>query len=99
MVDKHREKLRKEKEDAALDMVRDAVPHVGPAVCVLALEGTAWDAEAAVSLLRGFQDDKADELATIKQAGYSSTAAGPTAVSCASCSDCCPGRERRKRTR
>lgn len=76
MVDKHREKLRKEKEDAALDMVRDAVPHVGPAVCVLALEGTAWDAEDAVHLLRGFQDDKANELATIQQAGFA--AAGPT---------------------
>lgn len=67
MVDKHREKLKKEKEEAALAALQQAVPHVGIGVCVLALEGTAWEAEAAVKLLQSFEVDKGPQLAAIQQ--------------------------------
>ena len=67
MVDKHREKLKKEKEEAALAALQQAVPHVGIGVCVLALEGTAWEAEAAVKLLQSFGVDKGPQLAAIQQ--------------------------------
>ncbi len=67
MVDKHREKLKKEKEEAALAALQQSVPHVGIGVCVLALEGTAWEAEAAVKLLQSFEVDKGPQLAAIQQ--------------------------------
>lgn len=80
MVDKHREKLRKEKEDAALEAVRRAVPSVGTAVCVLALEGTKWDSDAALQLLSGFVNDKADDLAAIQEKRRQLQAAAAAAV-------------------
>lgn len=67
MVDKHRKKLQQEKEEVALAAVREAVPHVGIGVCVLALEGTSWEVDAAISLLRSFQTDKGPQLTAIQQ--------------------------------
>lgn len=67
-VEKHREKMQKAKEEAALRAVRAAVPELGPTVCVLALEGAGWEANSALQLLKGFGTDKADELAVLQQA-------------------------------
>ena len=41
-VEKHREKMQKAKEEAALRAVRGTVPELGPTVCILALEGAGW---------------------------------------------------------
>ena len=37
-VQRHLEKLRKEKESSALVAIQDAFPDLGPAVCIVALE-------------------------------------------------------------
>lgn len=37
-MQRHLEKLRKEKESSALVAVQDAFPDLGPAVCIVALE-------------------------------------------------------------
>ncbi len=100
MVDKHREKLRLEKEEGALAAVREAVPYIGVGVCVLALEGTAWEADAAVKLLRGFEADKGVQLAAIQQVLWTWTACRPSLCiycshKCASLRITCP--ERRPR--
>ena len=64
-VEKHVEKLQKEKEAKAMEKLQVLVPNVGPAVLALALEECAHDVDHAVVMLRRFQVAKGKELSTI----------------------------------
>ncbi|KAK9824690.1 hypothetical protein WJX72_012426 [[Myrmecia] bisecta] len=67
MVQKHLEKLQKEKEVAALAKLRDTLPLMSPAVCILALQEAAWDDSRALLLLQLFQQARGEQLQMLEQ--------------------------------
>jgi hypothetical protein len=61
-VQKHREKVQQEKEDAAVEKLASLMPQMGGMVRALALTKTNWDVESALSMLRQFQVACLDKL-------------------------------------
>lgn len=62
MVTKHLEKLQQEKEKNSFAMIQALHADVGPTICALSLEETAWDVDAASTLLKRFKAENEDKL-------------------------------------
>lgn len=65
MVTKHLEKIQQEKEKNAFAQMQSLHPSVGPTVCAIALEETAWEVEPADQLLVRFQAENTEKLAVL----------------------------------
>lgn len=69
MVTKHLEKIQQEKEKSAFARVQALHPTVGPTVCAIALEETAWEADSALELLTRFEAENKEKIAELLKAG------------------------------
>ncbi len=67
MVTKHLEKLQQEKEKQGFAKMQALHPSIGPTVCAIALEETAWDGDAAHELLSRFEEENREHIATLLQ--------------------------------
>ena len=65
-VQKHTDRLQKEKEEAALHQIRDELPSVSPAVLVLALQETKWEVGSAVQLVQLFISVQGVQMAKLQ---------------------------------
>ena len=69
-VQKHRDKLQKEKEAALLQSLRPVLPHLPAAVLRLAAQEGQWELEPTVAILELFQtacQQQLRELAEVLQ--------------------------------
>lgn len=66
-VQKHTEKLQREKEDAAFKNLSASFPDLGKTVLAHALQECNWEADQALKLLERFHSAAADILENLKQ--------------------------------
>ena len=65
MVTKHLEKIQQEKEKRAFAKMQFLHPSIGPTVCAIALEETAWEADAAHELVLRFEAEYQERIAAL----------------------------------
>ncbi len=66
-VQKHTDRLQKEKEEAAMSQIKEELPSVSPAVLALALQEAKWEVKPAVHLVQLFINVKGMELAELQK--------------------------------
>lgn len=66
-VQKHTERLQKEKEAAAMSQIKVELPSVSPAVLALALQESKWDVGPAVQLVQLFISVQGVQLAKLQK--------------------------------
>jgi hypothetical protein len=66
-IQRHTERLQKEKEAAALSHIREQLPDVSPAVLALALQEVRWEVASAVDLVQRFLRARGLQLAEIQK--------------------------------
>jgi hypothetical protein len=69
-VQKHTERLQKEKEEAAMGKLRLALPDISPAVLALALQEGSWETDKAEQLIQLFLSAKGRQLAELQKVLY-----------------------------
>ena len=62
LVERHREKIQAEMEDAAMSKLQLLCPQLGAASRVIALQECQWNVEAALGLLRTFMSQNEEHL-------------------------------------
>ena len=67
MVAAHQEKMQKDKEEKAMEKLRILLPHINPAVHVLALQESDWDDGRALISLRKFSAAHAADLKSLQK--------------------------------
>ena len=67
-MQRHAEKLQREKETVALKAMKRLLPDLSPILWIYALEECSWDAERATTLLKAFQSARGEELAELHKA-------------------------------
>ena len=67
LVERHREKIQAEMEDAAMQKLQLLCPILGAAVRVVALQETGWNVEAALGLLRTFESQNEEKLQPLQK--------------------------------
>jgi hypothetical protein len=66
-VQKHTERLQKDKEEAAMAKLRLALPDVSPAVLALALQEVKWETDQAEHLVQRFLAARGKQLAELQK--------------------------------
>jgi hypothetical protein len=67
LVEKHREKIQVEMEDAAISKLQLLCPQIGAAARVVALRETSWNVEAALGLLSAFISQNEEKLLPLQK--------------------------------
>lgn len=67
MVQKHTERLQKEKEEAAMSQIKVELPSVSPAVLALALQEANWEVVPAVQLVQLFISVQGVQVAKLQK--------------------------------
>ncbi|KAK9905919.1 hypothetical protein WJX75_008954 [Coccomyxa subellipsoidea] len=68
MVQKHTERLQKEKEEAAMSQIKEELPSISPAVLALALQEAQWEVVPAIQLVQMFLNVRGIQLAELQKA-------------------------------
>jgi hypothetical protein len=66
-VQKHLDIMQQQKENAAMDKLRQLMPQLGDMVRALALSKAEWDIDRAVAMLRSFQVAHLDKVNTLNK--------------------------------
>ncbi len=66
-VQKHTDRLQKEREEAAMSQIKLELPSVSPAVLALALQETKWEVGPAVQLVQLFVSVQGVQLANLQK--------------------------------
>jgi hypothetical protein len=61
-VQQHMDRMQQQKEQVAMDKLRQLMPQMGDVVRALALAKSEWDIDRAVSMLRSFQVAHLDKV-------------------------------------
>ncbi len=74
-VQKHREKMQAEKENAALEKISALMPQLGTSLHIAALKEADFEVEPAVAMLRRFHTDHEEQLKALHKVRRSGRAA------------------------
>lgn len=66
-VQKHTERLQKEKEEAAMSQIKEELPSISPAVLALALQEAQWEVVPAIQLVQMFLNVRGIQLAELQK--------------------------------
>lgn len=66
-VQRHTERLQKEKEEAAVSKIKEELPSVSPAVLALALQEAKWEVPPAVELVQLFLSVRGVQLTELQK--------------------------------